>query len=121
MELFPESDKAVAEILTKLIQVVENNSDQLPDIANQMLAYGWIYAWVWVVMALPLIPLTAILIKWGRKEYGEGVLYFFTFWLIILAMALVTRGAQDIIKITYAPKLYVLDKIEEKIRPSCNN
>ncbi len=104
------TDKAMAELLEKLPDIIKGASDQLPDIASQMLVYGAFNAQVGIFVGIGLLAVALIsgaIALFSYDGVGAGIIATVTGIIGVIALS---SGISTAYKIEYAPKLYLLEK-----------
>lgn len=113
--MLENTDKAVAELLEKLPEIIKGASGQLPDIANQLLIYGAFDAQVGIGSAVILMFVAVVCgFKWLFME-GEFC-GFIGFFLFVMSLVWIGCGVSTLYKISHAPKVYLLEKSMDYIQ-----
>lgn len=108
--MLENTDKIVSELLAKLPDIIQSASNQLPEIAQQMLAYGAFSATVGVVVGLLLAILGSISLFLASRSH-DGFGYFIVGFLFVFASLLIIPiNTSELYKIKYAPKVYLLNQ-----------
>lgn len=107
------TDKAIADLLNKLPELIESASAQLPDIAQQMLVYGAFEAWI--VITIGVLFLIMALFCAVRSFFSIDPSSWVMGCIIFILMAIIPLSAGLLKKyqIEHAPKLYLLEEAVE--------
>lgn len=110
------TDKALAELISKLTVLIEGAEGHLPEIANQMLIYGAFDAnltlIIGVIFAIPTIILFILAVIDGDAP-GYSI---FSVVFFILSLIFCGCGVSTLYKIDKAPKLYLLQQTADLVK-----
>ena len=123
-----ETDKQIAEILKKGLEVAEKSGnfviEQAPDLVKQLITYKTIEASIYVLIEITLIYLIVRYIKYLHKKNNEDSDFIvdnefhITGMIITLIMGIILffvfiNDISDLIKLIFAPKIYLLEYIAQ--------
>ena len=121
-----ETDKQIAEILKKGLEVAEKSGnfviEQAPDLVKQLITYKTIEASIYVLIEITLIYLIVRYLKYLHKKNNEDSDFIFDneFHIIGMVITLIMgiilffafiNDISDLIKLIFAPKIYLLEYI----------
>jgi hypothetical protein len=96
--------------------------EQAPDICKQILAFGFVSNIVYITLCVLIIAMSLYVIKYITKDLNlekshndenDGIC-FFTLVLcgiIVISFGIMIKDILELLKIYYAPKLYLIDYI----------
>lgn len=126
------TEQLLTERITSILGFIEESvkqgssfaAEQMPDVVNQILIWGfWRSFLIWVFW-LVLLPICACIFIWSSKKVDKGnydvspphmFICIFTGFLSVVSIIVVLSN-WDWLKITLAPKLYLLQYISDFIR-----
>ena len=121
-----ETDKQIAEILKKGLEVAEKSGnfviEQAPDLVKQLITYKTIETSICVLIEITLMYLIVIYFKYLYKKNNEdsyfipenafhGVGIIITFVLSIFMFFAFITDISNLIQLIFAPKIYLLEYI----------
>lgn len=107
--MLENTDKAMADLLAKLPDIVNSVNQQLPDIAKELLAYGLVSAQIniWIGVIFGVVAVLCAL-KWLFADGEFSAVIALVFFMISIVG--ITNGVSNKYKIAIAPKVYLLEK-----------
>lgn len=117
------TDKAFAELIGKMQELIDSASGQLPDIAQQMLVYGTFANQLVVgIGAVGLIIALLLLLKsFFADSYDSGGWVVGSLVIGFMSSILMAHAVLNLYKISETPKLYLLDKAAGYVEKGCGN
>lgn len=114
------TDKLIDQLTVMLVSIQSAASTELPLIAQQLLEWEFRRAAGISILCLLAIIFLAALIRIGIKENEKGndccsVIAFFVL-LMTLPIGLWVGTTCDMLKIKHAPKIYLLDEVQSRIK-----
>ncbi len=113
--MLEHTDKAVADLLEKLPDIIQGSKDYLPDIAKEMLVYGAFDArmciGLGVIIAIPMLICAANWLFSYNAEFSGVV----SLILFVISLTFIGVGASSAYKIENAPKVYLLEQASNYI------
>lgn len=114
-----EYQKATQKLVEYVTQIVDFGKEQMPDVVTQLLAYdakiAWMLFFVCVIGAL-FTAFCLFLAVVSDAEGWQGVNFSI---LVVLILCSIGNYA-TLVKIETAPKLYVLDELNGRIKLECS-
>ena len=123
-----ETDKQIAEILKKGLEVAEKSGnfviEQAPDLVKQLITYKTIETSICVLIEITLMYLIFRYFKYLYKKNNEysdfipenafhGVGMIITFVLSIFCFFVFINDISNLIQLIFAPKIYLLEYIAQ--------
>ena len=123
-----ETDKQIAEILKKGLEVAEKSGnfviEQAPDLVKQLITYKTVEASIYVLIEITLMYLIVIYFKYLYKKNNENSSFiiensFHVIGIIISFMASIffffafIVDISNLIQLIFAPKIYLLEYIAQ--------
>lgn len=105
------TDKAIADLLGKLPEIIESASTHLPEIAQQMLVYAAFDAKVSIYVGIALLVLafiTGAVALFSYDSVGSGIVAIIAG---IIGVIVLCGSISSAYKIEHAPKVYLLEKV----------
>ena len=117
-------DALPTELLEYVKQAVDFGKDQAPLVAQEMLRYGEVCAWLYLGIAVLLFVAAFFLIRYGRDRAfdpeDEAFMPTFTCVVggagVIAGTIVIFVNVFVLIQIHTAPRLYILEQIKELMR-----
>lgn len=125
-----ETDKQIAEILKKGLEVAEKSGnfviEQAPDLVKQLITYKTVETSICVLIEITLMYLIVIYFKYLHKKNNEyssfiegnpfhiGGMLFSLAVAIFMFIAFIT-DISNLIQLIFAPKIYLLEYIAKSL------
>jgi len=118
-DTLPKTDDVLATILQKALDVATSTGDfiagQIPDVAKQLLLFEASWALVWMVLAIVIAVFAIWPYKCAKKMVADdsdwGPMYLIPSVLWLVSVVVFMANIYDFLKITLAPKLYLLEYV----------
>ena len=106
------------ELQQKVMNLINGAEQQIPEIAQEYLAWGVVSSYTMIVVGLIMLTIGCIFIRKALPlKYDKDSECFFIVSGIVLALTapvLLMIGTCQIIKIKTAPKVYLIDSLRSK-------
>ena len=117
-----QSSQLTEEVVQKVLNWLDSTEgfvvEQAPLLAQEVLAFGWTMAWVCGIAGVLIIGAGVGIVVWGRKPIAAITDDEFFVWLIgivvlLCGIALSCFSIFDLVQITLAPRLYLLEELSK--------